>query len=338
MNIPIALEAEFSIYNPILIGLILFSISLTSTFFIVKKTFKMDVLQTLKYETKFLEKRGSIERLYIRMRKAPNPFTLYNIRRIFGRKMHLFSLLTALSFSASLLIFLYSFQDSFVYSVDQKFNYVEQWDCAANTWKYENESIMDEIFKDIHYIDEFEFGITDAVLFSKESDKDFDETLRIIAFEEESDLHLLEVDEGKMLKKNKDALISKNLISKFDLKIGDNIYVKTIGSDDSDKLIITGIVNDLTENTLYTSIDKAQNILNETNNINTIYFMAIDIKKATNKVLDLPQIEQVIKKEDIQEDIDIVMELASTMFLIFGIIFFFFGLLLLSIIFKSIIN
>ena len=141
-----------------------------------------------------------------------------------------------------------------------------------------------------------------------------------------------------MLKKNKDALISKNLISKFDLKIGDNIYVKTIGSDDSDKLKVTGIVNDLTENTLYTSIDKAQNILNETNNINTIYFMAIDIKKATNKVLDLPQIEQVIKKEDIQEDIDIVMELASTMFLIFGIIFFFFGLLLLSIIFKSIIN
>ena len=338
MNIPITMEAQFSIYNPIYIGSILFLVSTTSTFLIVKKTFKMDVLQTLKYETKFLEKRGLIEKLYVKINKTPNPITLYNIRRIFGKKMHLFSILTALSFSASLLIFLYSFQDSFVYSVDQKFNYVERWDFTASTWKYENESVIESILENINYIEEFEFGVTDAVLFSKKSDKDFDETLRIMAFEKDSDLHLSEVDDGTMIEKDKDALISKDLLSKLDLKIGDYFYVKSIGSDDSDKLLITGIVNDLTESSIYTSIDKAQDILNETNRINTIYFIASDIEKATEKVLDLPSIEQVVKKEDIQEDINIVMELASTMFLIFGIIFFFFGLLLLSIIFKSIID
>jgi ABC-type lipoprotein release transport system permease subunit len=338
MNIPIALETEFSIYNPLWIGSILFLVSIISTFFIVKKTFKMDVLQTLKYETKFLEKRGLIERLYIKSKKAPSPFILYNIRRIVGRKMHLYSLLIALSFSASLLIFLYSFHDSFEYSLDQKFNYIEQWDCAANTWEYENETLMSEIFENINYVDEFEFGISDVVLFSKKSDKDYDETLRIIAFEKDTSLHILEIDEGKIMENDKEVLISKDLISKFNLRIGSDIFVKSIGSDDSHRLIITGTVNDLTENTLYISIEKAQEILNETDKINTIYFLADDVNEAAKKVLDLPQIEQIIIKDDLIEDIEYIMELTSTMFLIFGIIFFFFGLLLISIIFKSIID
>ncbi len=338
MNIPITMEVEFSILNPIYIGSILFLVSLTSTFFIVKKTFKMDVLQTLKYETKFLEKRGLIEKLYIKINRAPSPFALYNIRRIFGKKIHLYSLLSALSFSSSLLIFLYSFQDSFIYSIDQKFNYVERWDCTANTWKYENESLMENLIENINYVDEFECGISDTVLFSKKSDKDFDETLRILAFEKDSDLHLLQVEDGKMFEKNKEILISKDLLSKFDLEIGEIIYLKASGSDNSDQLIIVGVVNDLTENTIYSSIDKAQDLLNEPNKINTIYFLADDIDKAVEQVLDLPQIEQVVKKNDIKEDIDVVLELATTMFLIFGIIFFFFGLLLLSIIFKSIID
>ena len=62
------------------------------------------------------------------------------------------------------------------------------------------------------------------------------------------------------------------------------------------------------------------------------------MEKAAEKVLDLPQIQQVVRKEDLEENIDYVMELATRMFLIFGIIFFFFGLLLISIILKSIID
>ena len=338
MNIPIALEPQFSIYNPLWIGSIMLIVALTSTFLIVKKTFKMDVIKTLKYETKFLEKRGLFEKFYLKIRKAPSPFALYNIRRIFGRKMHLISLLTALSFSASLVIFLYSFQDSFIYSIDHKFNSVEQWDCVASTWNYENESILEDIFDSIRSIDEFEFGITDGVLFSKKRDKDFDEPLRILAFEDNSNLHLLEIEEGKELNKNKEVLISKDLSSKFDLEIGHEIYVKSIGSDDVNKLTIVGVVNDLTESTLYLSIEKAQDIFNQTNKINTIYFTTNDMEKAAEKVLDLPQIQQVVRKEDLEENIDYVMELATRMFLIFGIIFFFFGLLLISIILKSIID
>jgi ABC-type antimicrobial peptide transport system permease subunit len=338
MNIPITLEVQFSIYNPLYIGSILFLVSITSTFFIVKKTFKMDVLQTLKYETKFLEKRGLIEKLYVKTRKAPNPFVLYNLRRIFGRKMHLYSLLAALSFSASLLVFMFSFQDSLVYSMDQKFNYVEQWDCAANTWNYENESLMEHILEDINYVEEFEMGISDAVLFSKKSGKDFDETFRILAFEEDSDLHILEVEDGKIFEKSKEVLVSKDIISKFDLRIGAEIYVKTVGSDESHCLVISGTVNDLTESTLFLSIEKAQDILNETDKVNTIYFLANEIDKAVREVLDLPMIEQVVKKDDIQEEIDVMMELASTMFLIYGFIFFCFGFLLIFIVFKSIID
>lgn len=338
LNIPITLEAEISFFNPLWIGAILFLASIISTLFIVKKTFKMDVLQTLKYETKFLEKRGFIERIYTQTNKTLNSFTLYNIRRIFGRKMHLISLIIALSVSASLLIFLYSFQDSFNYSIDQKFNYVEQWDGVANTWQYENKSEMEFLFESLKNIDEFEFGISDAVLCSKKSNKNFDDTLRILAFEEKSNLHLLEIEEGRKNKKDKEVLVSKDILNKFSLRIGDYIYVKSIGSNVANKLIIVGTVNDLTEDTLFISIEKAQNILNKTSKINTIYFISDDLKDTTNDLLDLPQIEQVVKKKDIIDDVAYVMEMASTMFLVFGIIFFLFGLLLISIIFKSVID
>ncbi|MFX0073291.1 MAG: ABC transporter permease, partial [Candidatus Hermodarchaeota archaeon] len=209
LNIPITLEAEFSINNPLWIGTILFLVSLISTFLIVNKTFKMDVLQTLKYETKFLEKRGLIENLYLKIKKASSPFALYNIRRIFGRKTHLISLVTAMSFSAALLIFMYSFEDSFIYSIDQKFTHIEKWDFAANTWEYENETIMEEVLESIDSIDAFEFGISDIVLYSNKSDQNFDETLRIMAFEKNSKLHKFEIEKGKKLEKNKDVLISK---------------------------------------------------------------------------------------------------------------------------------
>ncbi|MFX0073290.1 MAG: FtsX-like permease family protein, partial [Candidatus Hermodarchaeota archaeon] len=121
-------------------------------------------------------------------------------------------------------------------------------------------------------------------------------------------------------------------------KIGDHIYVKPIASEDSKRLIITGIINDLVESTLFISIDKAQEILNETDNINTIYFLSDEVKETAEEVLDLPQIEQVVKKKELEKDVDFVLELASTMFFIFGVIFFVFGLLLLFIIFKSIID
>jgi ABC-type antimicrobial peptide transport system permease subunit len=122
------------------------------------------------------------------------------------------------------------------------------------------------------------------------------------------------------------------------LKIGDSIYVKPVGTDDSDRLIIVGTVNDLSSMTLFLSIDKSQDILNKTGKINTIYFTSDDVDEAAEDVLDLPQIEQVFKIKEIKEDIDFVMEMASTMFLIFGVMFFVFGFILLMVIFKSVID
>jgi ABC-type antimicrobial peptide transport system permease subunit len=337
MNIPISIEQTYNLNNSFWIGSVLFAVSTVSTLVIVLRTFKMDVQQTLKYETKFLDKSNPIEKLYRKIKTERNPFALYNIRRIFGRRLHLISIIVALSFSASLLIFIYSFQDSFTYSMEYKFNKIEQWDFTANTWQYEDKDNMSKLIDPINEIEEYEFGISDSVLFSKKEHKDFDESLRIIAFEEDSELHIIELEEGKKPKKSREILVTKDVISEFDLKIGDSIYVKPVGIDDSDRLIIVGIVNDLSSMTIFPSIDKTQDILNQSG-INTIYFTSDDVDEAAEDILDLPQIEQVFKIKKIKEDIDFVMEIASTMFIIFGIMFFAFGFILLMVIFKSIID
>ncbi|MFX1337872.1 MAG: FtsX-like permease family protein [Promethearchaeota archaeon] len=338
MNIPIPIEQQYSINNSLEIGLVLFIIAMSSTLILVKRAFKMDVQQTLKYETKFLEKINLIEKFYRKMKTEINPFTLYNIRRVFGRKLHLISIIVALSFSASLLIFFYSFQDSLKYSINYKFDTIEKWDFVANTWQYENKDNMSKILDSINEIKDYEYGITGSVLFSKKEHTDFNEFLRIEAFEEDSKLHLTELEDGKKLKKNRDALVTKDIISKFNLKIGDSIYVKQVGSDDSKRLTIVGIVNDISSMTLILSIDKSQDIFNKTGKINTIYFTSDKVDEAAEDVLDLPQIEQVSKMKEIKVDIDYYMELASTMFTIFGVLFFAFGFILLMVIFKSIID
>lgn len=338
MNIPISIEQEYSINNSLWIGSALFAVSLISTLLIVKKIFKMDVQQTLRYETKFLKKINFIEKLYRKMKGNPHPFALYNIRRIFGRKLHMFSLIITLSISASLLIFLYSFEDSFEYSVNYKFNNIEKWDFTASTWQYEDKTNMSKLLDSINDIEDYEFGISDSVLFSKKENKNFDDSLRIIAYEENSKIHVFEVEEGRKSRKDREVLISKDLISDFNLEIGDSIYVKPVGFDDSKRLIIVGTVNDLSAMTVFLSIDIGQEIFNETGKINTMYFVSDEIDDAAEDVLDLPQVEQVFKLKDAREDIDFLMEQASTMFLIFGVIFFLFGLLLLMIIFKSVID
>lgn len=338
MNIPIPIEQQYSINNSLWIGLVLFAVSTISTLILVKRTFRMDVQQTLRYETKFLEKLNLIEKLYRKIKTEINPFALYNIRRVFGRRLHLISIVIALSFSASLLIFLYSFQDSLKYSINYKFNTIEKWDFVANTWQYEDKDNMSKIFDSIKEIKDYEFGITGSVLFSKKEHRDFNEFLRIEAFEEDSKLHLIELEEGTKLKKNRDVLVTKDIISEFNLKIGDYIYVKQVGSDDSERLIIVGIVNDLSSMTLFLSIDKSQDIFNKTGKVNTIYFTSDEVNKAAEDILDLPQIEQVSEMKEIKEDIDFYMEMASTMFTIFGVMFFAFGFILLMVIFKSIID
>lgn len=90
--------------------------------------------------------------------------------------------------------------------------------------------------------------------------------------------------------------------------------------------------------TLLLSIDKSQDILNKTGRVNTIYLTSDDIEEVTEDVLDLHQVEQVSKIKEIKADIDYIMEMASKMFIIFGALFFFFGFILLTVIFKTIID
>ncbi|MBD3340430.1 MAG: FtsX-like permease family protein, partial [Candidatus Lokiarchaeota archaeon] len=112
IGIPFLPETGVSFLNVLIIGGVFFGITTLSTYLIVKKSFKMDVQQTLKYETKFLEKGNFFEKVYKKLKKNPTPFAKYNLRRIFGRKMQLMGLLISLSISASFLIISFSFNDS----------------------------------------------------------------------------------------------------------------------------------------------------------------------------------------------------------------------------------
>ncbi|MFX1316077.1 MAG: ABC transporter permease, partial [Promethearchaeota archaeon] len=187
LNIPFDLKIIISFNNPLWIGLILFIVSILSTLFIVKRTFKMDVQQSMKYETKFLKKVNIIEKIYLKLKKNPHPLAKYNIRRIFGKKLHLTSLIFALSFSSSLIIFTFSFPNSINYSMNRQFSEIEKWDCFANTWQYEDELLMNSLLNSIEELYQYEFGISDSILFSKSNNTEFKNTFKLMAYEDNSE-------------------------------------------------------------------------------------------------------------------------------------------------------
>ena len=329
-------DIEFQYMNAIWIGLSLFIVSLISTLLVIKKTFKMDVQQSLKYETKFLEKTNLIEKAYVKAKKDPHPFTKYNLRRIFGRKLHLVSLLIALSISGSFLIFFFGIDDGMTYSLERKFNEVEQWDCVANTWNYEDETNMTNIMDSLTEVDEYEFAIFDLALFSKK-DSSFDDHLQLVAYEKDSDMHLLEVEDGEDLKNSGETLVTRDVLNEFGLEIGDRIYVKSVSSDQSNKIKIVGVVNDIAAMSLFVSISDAQDILNKSNSINTILITAKDdVDDCAKEVQDLNEIETVVTLESLQDEIDFYLNLLSAGMLIFGIILMAFGIILITVVFKSI--
>ncbi|MFX1366558.1 MAG: ABC transporter permease [Promethearchaeota archaeon] len=329
-------KIQFQITNAIWIGLSLFIVSLISMFLVVKKTFKMDVQQSLKYETKFLEKTSIVEKVYLKANKDPHPFTKYNLRRIFGRKMHLVFLLIALSVSGSFLIFLFGIDDGISYSLDRKFNDVERWDCVANTWQYENESSISNLLDSVSEVNEYEFAIFDIALFSKK-DSDFNDYLSLIAYNNDSVMHLLEVEKGEELQNQDEVLVTKDILIEFNLNLGDNIYVKSISDDKSRKFRIVGVVNEIASMTLYLSINDAQEILNKSNSINTIFLTAKDdVEECAKEVLDLDEIETVNTLESLQDEIDFILDFMSAAMIAFGIILMIFGIILIFVVFKTI--
>ncbi len=338
LGCPVEQTLRFSYLNAIGIALFLLIVSITATFFIVKKIFTLNPQQTLKYETKFLTKPNLIEKIYSKIRVNPHPFAKYNLRRIFSRKLHFASLLIALSVSGSLLVFSYAFTDSLEYSKEVKVNTIESWDCVANTNQYENKSI-EIILDSINEIDTFETGIVDVAKFSKNRDDSFKDTIRIMAYEEDSELHLLKEESGRLMEKDTEVMISKDLVETYHLKVGDKVFLKAVNLNKIFEVKIVGIVNDLSSNTVYLSIPEAQKIIDKPNRINTIYFTANgDVDKASEAVESLPQIELVVKLETIENDFDYLVQVFASMMMIFGLIFLAFGLILLLVIFKSIVD
>jgi len=219
--------------------------------------------------------------------------------------------------------------------MNRQFNEIEQWDCYANTWQYEDESLINSSLISIEELNQYEFGISDSILFSKKNDTNFEIAFRLMAYEENSELHHIKVERGKIFEDIDDAIVSKDIIEKYKLDIGDYIYLKSIGLDTLHKLRIIGMVNDLNALTVYLMIPKAQTILNETTKINTIYFTSDNIDTCVEKIQNIPEVEIVVKMSSLKADVKYVLEMISSLFIVFSIMFLLFGVLLLLIIFKS---
>ena len=224
------------------------------------------------------------------------------------------------------------------YSVDKKINEIERWDAVASTWKFENETQLEYIMDSIAEVDKYEFGIADNALFSKENSH-FDDDIKIMAFQENSKLHVLETETGSLIKDNDEVLISKDLITDYKLAIGERIYLKSIYSNNSHKFKIVGTVNDMALETIFLSIVASQEVVEEISKVNVIYFTSEDnLDKAVDNIQDLPQIQNVVKKDALKEEFNNLTEMFLVIFLIMGIILTVFGLALISIILKAIIE
>ncbi|MBD3253616.1 MAG: FtsX-like permease family protein [Candidatus Lokiarchaeota archaeon] len=340
MRIPFSPKIQFSFNNVAWIGLILFAASALTTYIVVRRTFTMDVQESLKYETKFLEKPSFVERIIKKVKKSLHPFKTYIIRRIFGRKLFLISLITGLTLSTGFLYIAFSLPDSIIFSINKKLEETERWDAVASTWQYENHTTLIENFNQFINIDKYEFGIRDTVLFSEEK-SDFEHYLQLLAFEEGSSLHEMIIDTGSKIKKDRQALLTKDLLFEFSLDIGSVIYIKSPASNDSHKVEIVGSVNDFTQSTIYLSIDKAQDIVEAPQKLNTIYFNIdkdADEDDTAEKVQNSPIIQEVALKSKIKDSLESAIELTNMFSIILGGIFTIFGLGIVGVIIKNLVD
>ncbi|MBD3342243.1 MAG: FtsX-like permease family protein, partial [Candidatus Lokiarchaeota archaeon] len=147
---------------------------------------------------------------------------------------------------------------------------------------------------------------------------------------------VFEGDESDGIEKDTEALISKDVVNEFDIHIGDKIYIRSISSQESYHVRIVGVVNDLTSGTLFLSIDRAQEVLNVSNSVNTVYFEADDdVDDVVEDVQDSALFKMVIKMDSLKKEFEYLIQFISSFMLIFGFILTVFGLLLLIIIMKS---
>lgn len=338
-GIPFFPSVSFSYQNILFIGIATLILSTLITFLVVMKSFKMDIQQSLKYETKFLEKEPLIEKIIKKIRKNIHPFTSYNIRRISGKKIHLLFISLALVISSCFLVFAYSLPDSVNYSLDYKVNQIEKWDGMATTWNYEDTNIINNNFTDLSSIQYHEFGIIDRILFNKYNTSEFNEYLRVIAFENDSILHNFKLERGSSITDEGECYITKDIFKEFSLAIGGTIYVKNQTSLESHKITIKGVVNDFAESTIYFYLESVQKILGESNKVNTVYFtIASNNSEALAQVEDLEYVDNVILKVDVEKMLNESSELFNLFTIAFGIIFTLFGLLISGIIVKNLIE
>ncbi|MFX0141953.1 MAG: ABC transporter permease, partial [Candidatus Hodarchaeota archaeon] len=340
MKIPFSPGISFTFHNAILIGIGLFVVSSLTTILIIKRSFTMDVQQSLKYETKFLSKTNSLEKLALKFNKNLHPFKKYTIRRVYGKKLFLGLLLIGLTISSCFIFFSFSLSDSIRYSIDKKLNDIERWDAMATTWQYEEEYVLDNNLSTISGIDTYEFGVEDTVLLSK-NENDFKDYFKLIAFEENSELHLIKAENGAKLDKRNDIFLSKDILQKYSLHIGSHVFLKTLLLDEAKEFLVVGTVNDMTAVTIYMPLERAQSFLNNSNRINTIYFKIekdVDEDELIQHIQDLPIMKDVVLKKSIKEDLESAIEITQGVIRVLALIFLLFGLAIVGVIVKNLVD
>lgn len=340
MKIPFSPGISFTFNNAILIGICLFAVSSLTTILIIKRSFTMDVQQSLKYQTKFLSKTNFLEKIALRFNKNLHPFKRYTIRRVYGKKLFLGLLLIGLTISSCFIFFSFSLSDSVIYSIDKKLDDIERWDAMASTWQYEDEYVLDNNLSSISGIDTYEFGIVDTVLLSKNKN-DFKDYFRLMAFEDNAELHILKTENHAKMEKRNEIFISKDILQKYSLKIGSHVFLKTIFSEDVREFSVVGTVNDMTAVTIYMPLKRAQSFLNNSNRVNTVYFkieIDIDEDEFIQHIQDLPIVKEVILKKSIKEDLESAIEITQGVIWVLALIFLLFGLAIVGVIVKNLVD
>lgn len=338
-GIPFFPEIAFTYLNILIIGGLLLFFSILVILLVVIRSFKMEIQESLKYETKFLERKPLVEKIANKIKKNIHPFTSYNIRRIFGKKIYLLFIALALIISSSFLVIAYALPDSVNYSFDNKFNNIEKWDGVASTWDYQDKSLVEEDFSELSSIEYYEFGISDMILFNEDNSSEYNKYLCILAFEKDSRLHTFKSENNAELSNDGECYVTKDLIRKYSLKVGKDIYVKNQVSNNSFNLKIIGIIDDFAQNTIYLHLNSAQKVLEKDNIINTIYFtIESNNSNALLQVEDLEYVNNVILKDNVAECLEKSADFFNIFTIAFGIIFTLFGLLISGIIVKNLVE
>jgi len=300
----------------------------------------MDVQQSLKYETRFLSKTNFLEKIVLRFNNNLHPFKKYTIRRVYGKKLFLCLLLIGLIISSCFIFFSFSLSDSIIYSIDKKLDEIERWDAMATTWQYEDKNVLDNNLSGISGIDSYEFGIADTILLSK-NENDFKDYFRLMAFEENSELHILKAENRAKMEKTNEIFVSKDILQDYSLTVGSHVFLKTLFSEDVKEFSVVGAVNDMTAVTIYMHLDRAQRFLNNSNRVNTIYFTIdrdSDEDDIIENVQDLSIVKDVILKESIKEDLESAIEITQGVIWVLALIFLLFGLAIVGVIVKNLVD